>query len=244
VGSRSLAQEHQHGTCEKLGTVHFATSCNGAAQKDIGRAVARLHSFQFSRAIDDFKIALGKDKSCTIAYWGIALSDWGNPFAPGLIDKRLLQLGRESAERGEMLGAKTERERAYLAAVSILYKDFESTPHQARLFAYRNAMGDVAAKYPEDHEAKIFYALALAVAADPADKTYADPLKAGAILEELFEKEPTHPGLAHYIIHAYDVPALADRALIAARRYCSRRSSCAAYAITYIYSHGILASVH
>jgi hypothetical protein len=105
-------------------------------------------------------------------------------------------------------------------------------------------MGDVAAKYPEDHEAKIFYALALAVAADPADKTYADPLKAGAILEELFEKEPTHPGLAHYIIHAYDVPALADRALIAARRYCSRRSSCAAYAITYIYSHGILASVH
>ena len=206
-------------TGEKLGTVNFSTSCNSSTQNDVNRALTLLHSFQFSRAIDDFKTALGSDATCTIAYWGIALSDWGNPFAPGIIDKDLLQLGRESAERGETLGAKTGRERAYLAAVSKLYRDFESTPQQVRLLAYRNAMGDVAAKYPEDHEARIFYALALAVAADPADKTYADQLKAGAILEILFEEDPTHPGLAHYIIHAYDVPALAERALIAARRY-------------------------
>jgi len=219
VASRSFAKEHQHGTGEKLGAIHFATSCNHAAQIDINRAVALLHSFDFSRAIDQFKVALGKDGTCTIAYWGIALSDWGNPFAPGIIDKRLLQLGRESAERGERLGAKTERERAYFAAVSNLYRDFESTPQQARLLAYRNAMRDVAANYPEDHEAKIFYALALAVAADPGDKTYTDQLQAGAILEKLFEEEPTHPGLAHYIIHAYDVPPLAGRALSAARRY-------------------------
>jgi tetratricopeptide (TPR) repeat protein len=219
VASGSQAKEHQHRTGEKLGAVHFATSCNGAAQNETNRAVALLHSFDFSRAIDGFKVALGKDATCTIAYWGIALSDWGNPFAPGIIDKRLLQLGRESAERGEMLGAKTDRERAYLAAVSNLYRDFESTPQHARLLAYRNAMRDVAAKYPEDHEAKIFYALALAVAADPGDKTYADQLKAGTILEKLFEDEPTHPGLAHYLIHAYDVPPLAGRALSAARRY-------------------------
>jgi hypothetical protein len=219
MSSRSLAKEHQHGTGEKLGAVHFATSCNGAAQNEINRAVALLHSFQFSRAIDDFNVALGTDATCTIAYWGIALSDWGNPFAPGIIDTRLLQLGRESAERGEMLGAKTARERAYLAAVSNLYRDFEGTLQQARLLAYRNAMEDVAAKYPKDHEATIFYALALAVAADPGDKTYTDQLKAGAILQKLFEEEPTHPGLAHYIIHAYDVPALAGRSLIAARRY-------------------------
>ena len=219
VASGSQAKEHQHRTGEKLGAVHFATSCNGAAQNETNRAVALLHSFDFSRAIDGFKVALGKDATCTIAYWGIALSDWGNPFAPGIIDKRLLQLGRESAERGEMLGAKTDRERAYLAAVSNLYRDFESTPQHARLLAYRNAMRDVAAKYPEDHEANIFYALALAVAADPGDKTYADQLKAGTILEKLFEDEPTHPGLAHYLIHAYDVPPLAGRALSAARRY-------------------------
>jgi hypothetical protein len=219
VASHCLAQEHRHATGEKLGAVHFSTSCIGSAQNDINRAVALLHSFQFSRAIEDFEEALGKDATCTIAYWGIALSDWGNPFAPGIVDERLLQLGRESAERGEMVGAKTERERAYLAAVGNLYRDFESTPQQARLLAYRSAMGDVAAKYPEDHEARIFYALALAVAADPTDKTYADQLKAGTILEKLFEEEPTHPGLAHYIIHAYDVPVLARRALIAARRY-------------------------
>ena len=138
---------------------------------------------------------------------------------PTQIDKRLLQLGRASAERGAMLGAKTARERAYLAAVGNLYRDFEGTPQKARLLAYRNAMEDVAAKYPEDHEATIFYALALAVTADPGDKTYADQLKAGTILQELFEEEPTHPGLAHYIIHAYDVPSLAGRSLIAARRY-------------------------
>jgi hypothetical protein len=219
VASRSVAQEHPHGTGEKLGAAHFSTSCSRSAQSDVDRAVALLHSFQFSRAIDEFNTALGKDATCTIAYWGIALSDWGNPFAPGIIDKRLLQLGRESAERGETQGAKTERERAYLAAVGNLYSDFESTPQQARMLAYRNAMRDVAARYPQDREAEIFYALALAVAADPADKTYTDQLKAGAILDKLFEEAPTHPGLAHYIIHAYDVPALAERALIAARRY-------------------------
>jgi len=219
ASTRGMTREHQHRTDEKLGAVHFSTSCNGAAQKEINRAVALLHSFQFSRAIDTFKAALGKDETCAIAYWGIALSDWGNPFAPGLIDKRLLQLGRESAGRGELLGAKTDRERAYLAAVSILYRDFEGTPQQARLFAYRNAMEAVAAKYPEDHEAMIFYALALAVAANPGDKTYADQLEAGRILEKLFAQEPTHPGLAHYIIHAYDVPALAEQALSAAQRY-------------------------
>jgi tetratricopeptide (TPR) repeat protein len=117
------------------------------------------------------------------------------------------------------VGAKTERERAYIAAVGKLYTGYKSTPQRARSIDYRDAMAEVAAKYPEDHEAQIFYALALAASEDPADKTYADRLKAGAILEKLFEEEPTHPGLAHYIIHTYDVPALADRALVAARRY-------------------------
>jgi hypothetical protein len=144
---------------------------------------------------------------------------WANPFAPGIIDKRLLQLGRESAGRGEMLGAKTDRERAYLAAVGDLYGDFESTPQKARILAYRNAMRNLAAKYSEDHEATIFNALALAVAADPRDKTYADQLEAGRLLERLFAQEPNHPGLAHYIIHAYDVPALAGQALSGAQRY-------------------------
>jgi tetratricopeptide (TPR) repeat protein len=219
LASRSMAQEQQHGTAEKLGAVHFAISCNEVAQKEFNRAVALLHSFQFSRAIEGFNAALVQDATCGIAYWGISLSDWSNPFAPGIKDKGQLQLGRESAERGKSVGVKTERERAYLAAVGKLYSDFESTPQAVRLLAYRDAMGEVAAKYPEDHEAQIFYALALAASEDSADKTYAGRLKAGAILEKLFEEEPTHPGLAHYIIHAYDVPALSAQALVAARRY-------------------------
>jgi hypothetical protein len=219
AAARGMTQEYEHANGEKLGDVHFATSCNEVAQGEFNRAVALLHSFQFGRAIEGFNAVLGEDPTCAIAYWGIALSDWSNPFAPGSKSTGQLQLGRENAERGKSQGAKTDRERAYLAAVGKLYSDFENTPQQARFLAYRNAMGDVAAKYPEDHEAQIFYALALAAAEDPADKTYADRLKAGTILEKLFEEEPTHPGLAHYIIHAYDVPALAGRALIAARRY-------------------------
>jgi hypothetical protein len=219
LAASCLAQEHQHGNSERLGTVQFATSCNEPAQKDFNRAVALLYSFQFSRAIEGFNAVLKDDATCGIVYWGIALSDWSNPFAPGMKDKGQLQAGRESTERGKTVGAKTERERAYLAAVSKLYSDYESTPQRARLLAYRDAMADVAAKYPEDHEAQIFYALAITASEDPSDKTYAGRLKAGAILEKLFKEEPAHPGLAHYIIHTYDLPALAGQALVAARRY-------------------------
>jgi len=219
VASRSPAQDQSERNAEKLGTVHFATSCNEVAQTEIDRAVALLHSFQFSRAIEAFHAALAQDATCGIAYWGIALSDWSNPFEPGMKDKGQLQAGRESAEHGKAVGANTERERAYLVAVSKLYGDFESTPQRARLIAYRDAMREVVVKHPEDHEAQIFYALALTVSEDPADKTYAGRLQAGLILEKLFEEEPAHPGLAHYIIHTYDVPALAGRALVAARRY-------------------------
>jgi hypothetical protein len=217
--SNNLAQEHAHGNGEKLGAVHFTTSCSEPAQKDFNHAVALLHSFQFSRAIEGFHSVLGEDPTCAIAYWGIALSDWSNPFASGAKDKTQLQEGRENADQGKTLGAKTEREQAYLTAVSKLYANFEAAPQRTRLLAYRDAMAGLAAKYSDDHEAQIFYALSISASEEPADKTYAGRVKAGAILEQLFAVEPSHPGLAHYIIHTYDVPALADRALIAARRY-------------------------
>ena len=217
--SACVAQEHSHGNDQKLGTVHFPTSCNEAAQHDFDRAVALLHSFQFSRAIDEFHAVLKQDPACGIAYWGIALSDWSNPFAVGLKDISQLQAGLQSVQSGSAIGAKTDRERAYLSAVSKLYRDYQTTPQRTRLTSYRDSMADLANKYPTDHEAQIFYALALAAAEDPEDKTYAARLKAGAILDQLFVEEPNHPGLAHYIIHTYDVPPLANRALTAARRY-------------------------
>lgn len=188
LSASCLAQEHQHRS-EKLGMVKFSTSCNEAAQNDFNRGVALLHSFQFSRAIDGFNASLGDDATCGIAYWGIALSDWGNPFAAGMKDKGQLQAGRESAEHGKTLGVKTERERFYLAAVSKLYENYETRPQQARLITYRDAMQEIAAKHPEDHEAQIFYALAITASEDPADKTYAGRLKAGTILENLFAEE-------------------------------------------------------
>jgi hypothetical protein len=219
IAAHGMAQESRHDDVSKLGEIHFATSCNEPAQRDFNRAVALLHSFQFSTAIEGFDGVLAEDPMCAIAYWGIAMSAWSNPFAPGPKDKVQLKLGRQSAERGKELRPKTERERAFIAAVGTLYSDYESTPQQARLLAYRDAMGEIAAKYPEDHEAQIFYALSLLVAEDPGDKTYLSRFQAGKILETLFAADPDHPGLAHYLIHAYDVPGLCSQALVAARSY-------------------------
>ncbi len=218
--ARAPAQEHAHGQAiEKLGSVRFATSCNAPAQQEFNRGVALLHSFQFSRAIDGFHRTLKADPSCAMAYWGIALSQWSNPFANGLRQPSQLRDGHAAVAQAVELGAKSDRERAYIAAVAKLYADFERTPQPARLLRYRDAMAEVAQRYPRDHEATIFYALALAASADPSDKTYRSRAEAGQILEKLFAEEPDHPGLAHYIIHTYDVPPLADKAIAAARRY-------------------------
>jgi len=209
---------HDHAAMERLGSVSFATSCNAAAQPRFDRAVALMHSFQFGPAIEGYRAVLEADPSCAIAYWGIALSSWSNPFA-GFKSPSQLQQGVNAVKAGRALKAKTPREQAYLEAVAHLYVDADRLDQDARTLAYEQAMARLAAAYPKDIEARIFYALALAAAADPTDKTYAKQLKAGAILETLFAKYPDHPGLAHYIIHAYDEPALASRAAAAAKRY-------------------------
>jgi tetratricopeptide (TPR) repeat protein len=222
------AQDHAHATSvEKLGSVNFATSCSAPAQLQFNRAVALLHSFEFQLAIDGFGATLKADPSCAIAEWGIALSRWSNPFAAGIRPAGPLQQGRAAVEHARAIGPKTARERAYVDAVSRLYADFETAGQTDRVRAYREAMSKLAAAYPNDSEASIFYALSLAAAASPADKTFADQLKAGAILERLVVRQPDHPGLAHYIIHAYDAPPLANRALEAARRYAKIAPSAA-----------------
>ncbi|GGC64968.1 hypothetical protein GCM10011396_09950 [Undibacterium terreum] len=210
--------EHSHATPETLGTVSFSTSCKPAVQPDFNRAVALMHSFQFGPAINGFRDILSRDPECAIAYWGIALSSWGNPFA-GFRSPAQLAQGLKAAEAGRALAPKTARERAYIDAVAQLYVDNTRISQATRLNAYETAMARVSAGYPDDIEARIFYALALASAADPADKTYVKQIKAGEMLEALFVKYPDHPGLAHYIIHSYDEPELAARAAEAARRY-------------------------
>ncbi len=217
--STMFARSDESGSSEKLGTVHFNTSCSVVTGPEFNRAVALMHSFQFARAIESFHAILAIDPSCSMAYWGIALSSWGNPFASGLKPQAQLDEGLKAVTQARAANPKTARERAFVEAVAHLYADTATIDQVARILAYENAMATVSASYPEDTEAAIFYALAIAGAADPADKTYARQLKAGRILENLYTKYPDHPGLAHYIIHAYDAPPLAARAASAARHY-------------------------
>jgi len=214
-----LQQPHPAQGTQHIGTVRFATSCNPAAQALFSRAVALLHSFAFGQATEGFNAVLRADPGCAMAYWGIAASAWGNPFAAGIKSPAQIQRGLEAINRGRSTGAPTPRESAYIEAVARLFEHADSLDQPARLIAYRDAMGRLAAEQPADTEAAIFHALAMAISADPADKTYASQLAAGAMLERLFARLPNHPGLAHYIIHTYDVPPLADRSRAAAGRY-------------------------
>jgi tetratricopeptide (TPR) repeat protein len=216
--SRPAAAQHQHGANAVLGKVHFETTCAPSVRDGFDRAVALLHSFEFRSAIDGFNGVLQADPSCAMAYWGIALSNWGNPFA-GLKGPAVLEPGRAAAQKALTTGSPSPREKGYIAAVAELFRDFDKVPQRERTLAYEKDMEKVSADFANDTEARIFYALAITQNALPTDKTYANQLKATAILEPLFKQYPDHPGLAHYIIHAYDQPALAARALDAARSY-------------------------
>ena len=220
ASSGNAPQEAHHaGGHDKIGTVKFSTSCTEAAQPAFLRGMALLHSFEFGPAIESFNAAAAADPSCGIAHWGIALSRWGNPFAAGIKPPPVLQAGRAAIEKAKAVGAKTDRERAFIDAAGRLYADFETKDQRTRVLAYREAMKQVAASNPNDPEASAFYALAIASSQDPTDMTYASLLEAGKILEQLAPTQPDHPGFAHYIIHAYDAPPLASRALDAAKRY-------------------------
>jgi hypothetical protein len=200
--------------------VSFLTSCAPALRQDFNRAVALLHSFWFAQAAAGFEGVAAKDPSCAIAHWGVALSRWGNPFA-GLRSPQQIDLGRAAIERARKTGSPTPRERAYIEAAGALFTSGDAGTQRARTIAYEQAMERLVRDFPGDMEARIFYALAITQTAPASDKQYSQQLKAAAILEPLFKEHPKHPGLAHYIIHAYDHPPLADKALSAARSYAS-----------------------
>ena len=203
---------------EKLGNVNFPTSCSPAAQAEFTRGVAMLHSFWFQHAIKAFEAAAQADPTCAMAGWGVAVAWLGNPLA-GAPPAKNVELGAAAAARAKTMGAKTPRERDYIAAIEAFYKDHDKVDHRTRALAYEKAMEALAARYPQDREAAIFYALALNITLNPNDKTYANQLKAAAILEPVFKEQPTHPGVAHYLIHSYDFPPIADKGLDAAKRY-------------------------
>jgi tetratricopeptide (TPR) repeat protein len=208
----ALAQE------DKLGKVTFATSCDPKVQSQFERGVAMLHSYWFIQARKTFEAVLQQDPNCAIAYWGIALDLLGNSLV-GPPPSKTLQAGWEALEKGRAIGAKTERERDWIEALSAYYRNYDKVALDARLAAYTKAMERMTQRYPDDFEAWTYYALTLQASAPKNDKTYSNQLKAAGILEKQLQQNPQHPGVAHYLIHAYDYPPLAEKGLAAARRY-------------------------
>jgi tetratricopeptide (TPR) repeat protein len=202
---------------EQFGKVHFSTSCNDQAQRRFDRAMRYQHSFWYRPAREIFEEAIKADPECAIAYWGIALTLLLNPHIPPPKDN--LALGLSSLEKARSIGAKTQRERDYVDALLTFYADHDKVAHGPRVQAYLKAMEGLAGRYSDDDEAQIGYAITLNVAASPNDKAYANQLKGAAILEPIFKRQPRHPGVAHYLIHLYDYPPIAEKGLDAAKRY-------------------------
>ena len=210
---------HQHGAPDlgNIGKAHIDTSCSEAAQKDIDRGVALIHSFWYGEAEKAFRSAAAADEQCGMAWWGVAMSNLHPLWAPPTPDE--LSRGIEGATKAKAAGAKTDREKAFINAIHTYFSDVEKLDHRTRLLAYEQAMAGVRQANPKDHEAAIFHALALIGIADPKDKTYASQKKAAEILNRILPEEPEHPGIAHYLIHSFDYPDLAQLALPAARVY-------------------------
>lgn len=204
---------------KQLGTVYFTTSCSEATKKDFDLALALLHSFEYDEAEKAFVKVIDQEPGCAIAWWGIAMSNYHPLWTPP--SQAELQKGAKAIAIAQSLPKKSKKESAYIDALALFYKDWETTNHRTRSIAFSNAMEQIYNEYKEDKEAAIFYALALTATADPADKTFVSQKKAGAILDELYKSEPNHPGVVHYIIHAYDYPELAELGLTAARQYAS-----------------------
>jgi len=205
----------------KLGKVSFATSCDPRVQPDFERAVAMLHSFWYSAGEATFRDVLAKDPGCAIATWGIAAILMSNPLAGQGASPRGAEQAQAAIDEGRRIGAKTQRERDYIEAVAAYYEDYANRPERDRQASRARAFEALAARYPADDEAQIFSALYIAGTQSQADQTYAAYLKAAAILEAQFQKYPGHPGVAHYLIHSYDAPPIAEKGLGAARRYAA-----------------------
>ena len=209
--------DHRHDASE-LGRVSFTISCTPRAQKQFNRAVAWLHSFEYEEAEKAFTEVAATDSRCGMAYWGVAMSNYHPLWAPPTAAE--LKRGWESIEKAKLTGARTQRERDYIAALEIFYKDADKLDHRTRAFAYHEAMKRLYQSQRTDQEAGVFYALTLiATGMMVNDKTYVREKEAAQILNRVRERQPQHPGVTHYLIHSYDYPALAQLALPAARSY-------------------------
>lgn len=210
-------EQHKHDMGEKLGVVNFTVSCNSAAQQQFNRAVALLHSFWYEEAAKAFVEVTKTDPKCGMGYWGLAMSFYHPVWSPPVPAE--IRSGSAAVMEANVVGAPTPREKDYIAAIATFYQDADKLDHRTRALAYEKAMEQLHLRYPRDDEAAVFYALALLGTALPTDKTYVKQKKAAEILNQVLLSEPEHPGVAHYLIHSFDYPALAPMALAAARSY-------------------------
>jgi tetratricopeptide (TPR) repeat protein len=213
--SADEGHHHEDLTEAQLGTVHFPSSCSAAMQKPVERGMAMLHSFWYEEAEKEFEQIEKDDPQCAIARWGVAMSLWHQLWNHP--EMAVLERGGMELKKAQSLQA-TSREKDYITALNEFYKH-PKKPYQKRAAAYSNGMEKVAQRNPDDHEAAAFYALSLLAAEPDRDKSNVYRKKAAAVLEKLFAAEPNHPGVAHYLIHTYDRPDMAQQGLPAARRY-------------------------
>ena len=205
---------------ESFGRVHFPTSCSAAVQPEFDRAVAMLHSFFYPETEKAFRAVADKDPSCAMAYWGIAISQRPNPLTAPFPDA-LLEQGWKATEKARSTGSPTPLEREWIDALAAFYRDYQTVNQRTRSDRYEAAMARLHARHPKDAEVTAFYALSLLEAVDLTDKSYAKQLKAAKLLEPLQRAHPDHPGIPHYLIHAYDYAPIAAKGLPAARRYAT-----------------------
>ncbi len=209
----------------KFGKVEFALSCKEKVRANFNLATALLHSFEYGEAEKVFAKVMDEDPECLMAYWGVAMSNFHPLWAPPTPDE--LEKGSKIITIARSLKSSSARDSDYLEASAVLYDNWKDLDHKTRILKFEKAAEQIHQKYPADNEAATFYALALTAASDPADKTFAKQRKAGEILNSIFSSQPDHPGIAHYLIHIYDSPELAELALPAARKYASIASASA-----------------
>ena len=215
----SSGQEmHNHAAPEKLGKVSFPTSCSAALQEQFDRGVALLHSFAYTAAADAFQGVAREDPQCAMAHWGIAMSYFHELWEPP-VAAATISIAQEEIDRARKSEAGSKRERQFIDALALIYQDAATSPYRTRASMYEKAMSDLASENPQDIEAQVFYALALLANVSADDKTHTRQKEAADILEPLFHSNPQHPGIPHYLIHAYDNAELAPRGLAAARTY-------------------------
>ena len=201
----------------QLGEVSFPISCRATVQIQFNRAVATLHSFWYEEAVRAFTVVTETDPGCAMGYWGLAMSNWYQLWSPP--SAAALKAGSGAVAKARSISDGTERERAYIEAISTFYQDSDTLNHRTRSIAYTASMRELHSRYPDDREAAIFFALALNASALPTDKTFANQKEAAQILQKIFVEQPNHPGVAHYLIHSYDSAPLVELGIPAAICY-------------------------